>query len=90
MILAYLLAATHPKGRLTGWRWKIIARYVRRRDRNRCQLCGWKNKARLKSQDPRRMDVHHRTWVSQGGTNWPWNLVTYCKPCHEHIHGRQF
>lgn len=61
----------------------IKLRYeVLERDKFTCQDCG---------RSPRKGDrvslqVHHKTLVSQGGTNEPTNLVTLCAICHAGQH----
>ena len=79
MITAWLLALTmQPGRRYDGWRWKRIARYVRKRAGYRCERCHCRA----------RLDVHHRRHVADGGGYWPWNLIALCPACHEKIHGR--
>lgn len=82
MIWAWLVAATmRPGRRYWGWRWKLVARYVRRRDGKRCRRCGVKGVM---------LHVHHRLPVMRGGGYWPSNLVSLCVDCHEVAHGRDF
>ena len=81
-LMAWAIAATMRSGRrYTGWRWQYLARYIRRRDRFRCQAKG------CQRQDAP-LHVHHRQQVKDGGSYWPTNLVTVCEPCHERLHGR--
>lgn len=78
MITAWLLALTMTPGRrYDGWRWKTIARYVRRRDRWQCRRCG-------RFHIP--LHVHHKRWVSRGGSYFPTNLIALCGACHEREH----
>lgn len=78
MVTAFLLALTMPAGkRITDWRWKVIAKYVRRRDGWKCRRCGRFNV---------QLHVHHKRWISRGGSYMPTNLVTLCGPCHERAH----
>ncbi len=51
------------------------------RDDFRCQDCG-----RSAVDDYVQIQAHHLTWVSQGGTNDPENLVTLCTDCHSGRH----
>lgn len=79
MITAYLLSLTMRAGRrYQDWRWRQIARYVRRRAGHRCQWCGRKTV----------LHVHHLRPVALGGSHSPANLVAICPGCHEHAHGR--
>ena len=50
---------------------------VYRRDGFRCALCD----------DPRALQIHHVVLRSQGGTNYPHNLITLCWRCHAIVHG---
>lgn len=82
MIVAFLLALTmQPGRRYDGWRWKRIAKYVRKRDGWQCRRCG-------RFHIP--LHVHHKQWVSRGGSYFPTNLVTLCGPCHEMEHLSDF
>lgn len=79
MLTAWLLAATMTPGhRYTGWRWKWLAKAIRRRDGLRCKSCG---------KTDRPLHVHHKRPVADGGSYWPVNLVTLCAGCHERAHG---
>ena len=50
---------------------------VYRRDGYRCALCD----------DTRGLQVHHVVRRSQGGTDYPQNLITLCWKCHAAAHG---
>ena len=50
---------------------------VYRRDHWRCALCD----------SERGIQVHHVIRRSQGGTNYPHNLITLCWKCHAVAHG---
>ena len=50
---------------------------VLNRDGYKCQHCGKKNC---------RLEVHHITYRSNGGTDDENNLITLCKECHDNIH----
>ena len=47
------------------------------RDRYTCQCCGAKNT---------RLEVHHITYRSNGGTDDLDNLITLCEECHKKVH----
>ena len=47
------------------------------RDNYACQCCGAKNT---------RLEVHHITYRSKGGTDDEKNLITLCKKCHDAVH----
>lgn len=51
------------------------------RDDTTCQRCGAQP-----GQPGVRLEVHHRTWVSQGGDNDPDNLITLYSACHAGAH----
>jgi hypothetical protein len=61
--------------------WAEIARTIRVRDDRRCVACGDTDKV---------LDVHHIVYLSKHGTNQQSNLITLCRPCHEHEHDRVF
>lgn len=50
---------------------------VYRRDGYRCALCD----------DTRALQIHHAVLRSQGGTDYPHNLITLCWRCHAIVHG---
>ena len=50
---------------------------VYRRDHWRCALCD----------SDRGLQIHHVIRRSQGGTNYPHNLITLCWKCHAVAHG---
>lgn len=52
-------------------------RAVYRRDGYRCALCD----------DVRGLQIHHVVRRSQGGTDYPQNLITLCWRCHAAAHG---
>lgn len=81
MILAHLLALTLKAGRRydDDWRMKIIRRYVRRRDHNRCVRCG-------RHASKWMLHVHHRVEVQHGGGHSPRNLITLCYDDHAEYH----
>ena len=59
------------------WNWDAIRRQVYRRDNYTCQDCGTKNT---------KLNAHHRTPRSEGGTDDLYNLDSLCDYCHEDIH----
>ena len=78
MIVAWLVSLTMEPGcRYDGWRWRVLVRYVRKRDGCRCRKCGKRGM----------LHVHHKRPVSEGGWHWPRNLITLCVGCHEKVHG---
>ena len=57
--------------------WKAIAQYVKKRDYNRCQLCGAQ----------KHLHVHHKTYQHHGDElHHLQDLVTLCKKCHSKTH----
>ena len=62
-----------------------------RRDDYTCQRCGEvhrlinENGIPLPTTDGE-LDLHHKKPVSQGGTDDPDNLVTWCRKCHKEWH----
>lgn len=53
-----------------------IKAFVRARDNYTCQICGEKSNLR----------VHHIQEKSNGGSDRPENLITFCENCHNLIH----
>ncbi|SFH52959.1 5-methylcytosine-specific restriction endonuclease McrA [Actinopolymorpha cephalotaxi] len=51
------------------------------RDGKQCQDCG-----RSPDKNHVTLQIHHRVFVSQGGTNDPENLITLCSDCHAGRH----
>ncbi len=54
-----------------------VRKAVYRRDGYRCALCD----------DTHGLQIHHVVLRSQGGTDFPHNLVTLCWKCHAVAHG---
>lgn len=52
-------------------------RAVYARDGFTCALCD----------NPRGLQIHHVVLRSQGGTDYPHNLITLCWRCHAVVHG---
>ncbi|MCB9638886.1 MAG: HNH endonuclease [Myxococcales bacterium] len=60
-----------------------VKAYVLDRDGYRCQ-------SRQKVEHDKVLQVHHKLFRSQGGTDAPDNLVTLCRRCHEDLHAGMF
>ena len=60
-----------------------VKAYVLHRDGYRCQ-------SRQKVEHDKVLQVHHKVFRSQGGTETPDNLVTLCRRCHEDLHAGRF
>jgi hypothetical protein len=59
---------------------------VLKRDGNKCRKCSWHPQDRVTG-DPRQyIELHHRLWHSEGGTNEASNLVTLCNVHHQAVH----
>jgi 5-methylcytosine-specific restriction endonuclease McrA len=67
-------------GKFSGWKWQRRREEVLKRDGYRCVKCG-------SAQD---VKVHHRVWVSEGGSDDVRNLVTLCKEHHDELHREDF
>lgn len=65
--------------------------HIFRRDNYTCQNCGEfhavinENGIPVPTTDGE-LDLHHKTLVSQGGTDDPANLITWCRKCHREWH----
>jgi len=66
--------------------WDTRRRTVYRRDEYRCAVCG----AGGGPNGDAKLHAHHRTPLSEGGTNELSNLVTLCEECHERQHDHDF
>ena len=64
------------KGYLASERWKDLARAVKSRADNRCQLCN----------DNKCLECHHRDYNKIGGKHEHEDLVCLCKRCHGLVH----
>ena len=60
-----------------------VKAYVLHRDGYCCQ-------SRQKVEHDKVLQVHHKVFRSQGGTDTPDNLVTLCRRCHEDLHAGMF
>ncbi len=60
-----------------------VKAYVLDRDGYRCQ-------SGRKVEHDKVLQVHHKVFRSQGGTDTPDNLVTICRRCHEDLHAGMF
>lgn len=58
--------------------YEAIRDSVIERDDFRCQMCGC----------GRDLEVHHILPRHLGGMDCSANLITLCKYCHDHVHGR--
>lgn len=55
--------------------WRAIEQVIKIRDKHTCQSCGIKTG----------LTVHHILSRNEGGTDYPPNLITLCKGCHNEI-----
>ena len=60
------------RAQVYGSNWSELSREIKKRDGNRCTMCG--------STDS--LQVHHIIPASKGGTSAPINLKTLCESCH--------
>ena len=87
----------YPGGSSQSYEWQQLRLQVVRRDHYRCVQCGREGRfpRRYRGQPFKPtgpyvgLHVHHIRPLNQGGTNYPSNLETLCKNCHETVHGRQ-
>lgn len=56
-------------------------RRTKARDSYRCMLYGVVHHGRHEST----MDSHHIIYLSEGGVDEDWNLITLCSYCHHHV-----
>lgn len=82
--------------RLIGWRWRSYEDYLRSRvwawkreralarDGRACKLCN----GRVGGGVGGGLQVHHREYPAQWGTEPDDDLVTLCARCHRKFHGR--
>ncbi len=77
------LAQTHSR---YGSNWQRERQRAVERDRYRCQDCGMKQREHVDKYG-KRLDVHHIIPISEFETpenaNFPENLITLCRECHE-------
>ena len=66
-----------PRLRLDPESYEALWQQVLRRDGWRCQLCG----------TMRNLEVHHKQFRSQSGSDSEDNLITLCFRCHKSVHG---
>lgn len=62
--------------------WRVKSDLIRRRDNNRCLLCG-------RTIDDAQLQVHHLTYI-EGCKPWEYPnecLITLCSNCHAKLHG---
>ena len=62
--------------RLDSELYEQLREQVLRRDGWRCQCCGTRSN----------LEVHHREFRSQGGSDSEQNLITLCAGCHSLVH----
>ena len=63
-----------------GKGWRTIRKLIKRRDGNKCMVCGTENAPQF--------DVHHIVNWARENINHPHNLITLCARCHQsNIHG---
>jgi len=67
--------------------WATVATLVRQRDGHQCRNCGALGGPR---QGDTELHVDHQNPRSRGGEDYPKNLRTLCRNCHEARHGRKF
>ena len=65
-----------------------VQRAVYQRDGNTCQICGWTHE-RWRKEDPRILELHHRTEHVDGGHNTSDNLIVLCSKCHDDVHAHR-
>lgn len=62
---------------------------VLNRDGSRCRKCGWSPQDRIQG-DPRQyIELHHRLWHSERGSNEANNLLTLCNVHHREVHTKK-
>lgn len=76
------MSSETPRAASTEWKWRRREAIIR--DDYTCQECG----AEGGPKGDTRLEVHHITPVSEGGSNGKENLVTLCDSCHTGRHGR--
>jgi 5-methylcytosine-specific restriction endonuclease McrA len=69
----------YQKGKQKGF--YNVKAYVLHRDGFQCQKCKTKKG---------KLHVHHIVFRSNGGTDTPNNLITFCESCHEKLHNGEF
>jgi len=62
---------------------------IRKRDGNKCQLCGMTNQEHREQYSNYNLSIHHIDYDKTN--NHPSNLITLCKPCHSTSnHNREY
>lgn len=70
-----------PGVRYWGYRWDSCRSAIKQRDDHTCTQC-----KRRSEWNVVRLQCHHRRWVADGGSYFPWNLTMLCKSCHDIAH----
>ena len=70
----------HKPTRLKGKALDLLHKEIRKRDRNKCVVCG--TTASMMNPYP----AHHIVYKSQGGDDSLENLVSLCPTCHAQAH----
>jgi len=60
--------------------WKAIEKVIKARDKHACQSCGLKIG----------LTVHHILPREEGGKDYPPNLITLCRHCHDEVEEQGF
>lgn len=66
--------------------WTSRAKAIRKRDDYICQDCGFKSGYHAAEGKGATLDVHHITFLKDGGSNRESNLTTLCVECHNNRH----
>jgi hypothetical protein len=66
--------------------WGARKKAARKRDDYICQDCGFKSGYHAAEGKGCTLDVHHSTFLSEGGSNRADNLTTLCVECHNNRH----
>jgi 5-methylcytosine-specific restriction endonuclease McrA len=71
-----IVSGKTPRLRLDSASYAELHQQVLERDRWRCQSCG----------SMRNLQVHHKVFRSQSGSDEEHNLITLCAECHARLH----
>lgn len=64
--------------------WEAVKKVIAERDQYRCRLCG--KSCRYGDPITTRADAHHIIFASAGGPDASWNLLHFCRGCHDLCH----